>query len=197
VGAPLPRIFYARAAADVARDLLGSVLVHATPMGALSGRIVETEAYGGDEDPGSHAFRGRTARNSVMFGPPGHAYVYRSYGIHACLNAVTGTEGRPGAVLIRALEPVSGIEVMEANRGARPVRDLCNGPGKLCQALAIGLDLNGLDLTDSELWIERGGNPASILTTGRVGLSRGQDLQLRFVVSDSPFLSRRAPQLTQ
>lgn len=190
---PLSRGFYARPALEVARDLLGAVLVHDTPSGRLSGRIVETEAYGGSEDPGSHAFRGRTARNSVMFGPPGHAYVYRSYGIHACLNAVTDAEGTAGAVLIRALEPLNGIEEMERNRGGRPLADLCNGPGKLCQALNIGLDLNGIDLTGSELWIEPAIRPPVVVTTTRIGLSRGEDLQLRYVIPGSPYLSRVMP----
>lgn len=193
----LPRDFYARPAAQVARDLLGALLVHVTPAVRLAGRIVETEAYGGGEDPGSHAFRGRTARNSVMFGPPGHAYVYRSYGVHACLNAVTESEGRPGAVLIRALAPMDGIEVMERNRGRHSPEALCNGPGKLCQAMAIGLDLNGLDLVGSELWIEAGSSRVPVGTTSRIGLSRGQELQLRFVILDSPYLSRRTAQLTQ
>jgi DNA-3-methyladenine glycosylase len=187
---PLPRSFYARPALIVAPGLLGAVLVHSTPQGVLSGRIVETEAYGGGEDPGSHAFRGRTRRNSVMFGPPGHAYVYRSYGIHACLNAVTDEDGIPGAVLIRALEPLTGVTVMEHYRGGRRGTDLCNGPGKLCQALAIGLDLNGADLTKGALWIEPGVRPGAVETSARIGLSRGNDLQHRFLIPGSLCVSR-------
>lgn len=173
------------------------VLVHETPASRLSGRIVETESYGGEEDPGSHAFRGRTRRNAVMFGPPGHAYVYRSYGIHACLNAVTDDTDTAGAVLIRALEPLDGIAVMEGNRGGRGLSELCNGPGKLCAALSIGLELNGTDLTASPLWIERGEPAGNVMRTGRIGLSHGADLQLRFAVADSSHISRKRPQVTQ
>lgn len=194
---PLPRAFYARGAADVARDLLGATLVHETRSGRLSGRIVETEAYGGADDPGSHAFRGRTDRNSVMFGPPGHAYVYRSYGIHACLNAVTDAAEVAGAVLIRALEPITGISLMQRNRGGRLPGELCNGPGKLCQALEISLELNGADLTGGPLRVESGTPPETVAVTGRVGLSRGGDMPLRFLVGDSPYVSRGRAQLTQ
>lgn len=181
----------------MARDLLGTVLIHETPAGNLSGRIVETEAYGGAEDPGSHAFRGRTLRNSIMFGPPGHAYVYRSYGIHACLNAVTGRDGVPGAVLIRALEPLLGLDAMQRNRGGRTGAEVCNGPGKLCQALAIGLELNGEDLTNGRLRIEPGPLPASIGSSGRIGLSQGQEFPHRFFVTGSSFVSRGRPYVTQ
>lgn len=192
---PFPIEFYARPTAEVARDLLGAVLVHRTRSGLISGQIVETEAYCGSEDPGSHAFRGSTPRNEVMFGAPGRAYVYRSYGIHACLNAVTESEGNPGAVLIRALQPLSGLHLMERNRGR--CDDLCNGPGKLCQALGIGLELNGADLTGTELYIELGEAPAAVGVSGRIGLSRGADLQLRFFLPGSPFVSRGKPHVTQ
>jgi DNA-3-methyladenine glycosylase len=173
------------------------ILVHQIPAGRLSGRIVETESYGGAKDPGSHAFRGRTRRNAVMFGPPGHAYVYRSYGIHACLNAVTDDIDVAGAVLIRALEPLDGITIMEGNRGGRGRSDLCNGPGKLCAALSIGLELNGSDLTAPPLWIERGEPVRNVTRTGRIGLSQGADLQLRFADADSPYVSRKRAQVTQ
>jgi DNA-3-methyladenine glycosylase len=194
---PLPRHFYARPAVQVARDLLGAVLTHETPAGRLSGRIVETEAYGGEDDPASHAYRGRTRRNSVMFGPSGYAYVYRSYGIHACLNAVAGPDGVAGAVLIRAVEPLEGINIMEQNRGGRRGFEVCNGPGKLCQALDIGLDLNGEDLTAGPLHIDSGVAPGAIESSGRIGLSQAQELRFRFYVARSPYVSRGRPQVTQ
>lgn len=189
--AKLPRSFFARPTGEVAPDLLGCVLVRSVPGAVLSGRIVETEAYGGADDPGSHAFRGPTRRNGVMFGPPGYLYVYRSYGIHSCLNVVCEREGAAGAVLIRALEPISGIEIMERSRGGRPVADLCNGPGKLCAALDITIALNGADLEGDQVWIEEGQRPKEVETTTRIGLTRGSDLPLRFVVAGSPFASRR------
>jgi DNA-3-methyladenine glycosylase len=189
--AKLPRSFFARRTEEVAADLLGCVLVRSIPGALLSGSIVETEAYGGADDPGSHAFRGRTRRNSVMFGPPGYLYVYRSYGIHSCLNVVCEREGAAGAVLIRALQPISGIGIMERNRGGRPVADLCNGPGKLCAALDITTALNGADLEGDQVWIEEGQRPEKVETTTRIGLTGGADLPLRFVVTGSPFASRR------
>src|SRR5690606_37279717 len=161
---PLPPDFYARAADEVARDLLGAVLVSTVGGALVSGRIVETEAYLGPHDPASHAAEriGRTARNAVMFGPPGIAYVYRIYGLHWCLNAVTGEEGYPAAVLIRALEPLDGIDVMRRRRwggdggaaGAgrrRPDRELTSGPARLADALAIDGTLNGHPLQSPPL----------------------------------------------
>jgi DNA-3-methyladenine glycosylase len=194
----LPLDFYARPALEVAPDLVGRVLIHNTTSAALSGMIVETEAYSGKEDPASHAFRGRTPRNSVMFGPAGHAYVYRSYGIHACLNVVTDCDGVPGAVLIRALEPLHGIDVMERNRGGRAGVQLCNGPGKLCQALGIGLELNGADLLTGPLCIKAGSAGTHYIeTSGRIGISRGESLPHRFYVAGSPYVSRGRPYVTQ
>jgi DNA-3-methyladenine glycosylase len=172
-------------------------LIHNTAAGSLSGTIVETEAYTGAEDPGSHAFRGPTPRNSVMFGPPGHAYVYRSYGIHACLNVVTDPEGVPGAVLIRALEPLRGIEIMTRNRGGKAGVELCNGPGKLCQALGIGLNLNGADLSNGPLCLEAGTVPERIERSSRIGLTQGADLPYRFYVAGSRYVSRGRPYVTQ
>lgn len=194
----LPLDFYARPALEVAPDLIGTVLIHDTTSGALSGMIVETEAYGGEDDPASHAFRGRTPRNGVMFGPAGHAYVYRSYGIHACLNVVTDCDGVPGAVLIRALEPLHGIEAMQRNRGGRTGVQLCNGPGKLCQALGIGLELNGADLMTGPLWIEAGSaGTHGIETSGRIGVSQGESLPHRFYLAGSPYVSPGRPYVTQ
>ena len=190
----LDRAFYERPADVVAPDLLGKVLVHVQDAVRLSGRIVETEAYFGNSDPGSHAFRGPTARNRVMFERAGYLYVYMSYGMHACMNVVTDAPGTAGAVLIRALEPMTGIERMERNRGGRTDRELCNGPGKLCQALGITLAENGADLVSSTMWIEDDGyRPAGVRTSTRVGLSAGRDLPWRFYVPGSPYVSRGRP----
>ncbi|HLJ69094.1 MAG TPA: DNA-3-methyladenine glycosylase [Chloroflexota bacterium] len=187
----LRRSFFARPSPEVARDLLGKVLARRTGDALLRGRIVETEAYTGASDPGSHAFRGPTPRNQVMFGEAGHLYVYFTYGMHHCVNVVTDQPGTAGAVLLRALEPLEGIEVMEANRSGRPLRDLCNGPGKLCQSFGITRDQNGDDLEGSDIWIEDDGFRANaVATSTRVGLSAGADLPFRFFVQGNPFVSR-------
>lgn len=173
---------------------MGKVLVHRTDEGLLKGRIVEVEAYAGLTDPGSHAFRGVTPRTKVMFGPAGHAYVYLSYGIHHCLNVVTDTEGVAGAVLVRALEPLAGIPTMERKRGRTAWNELCNGPGKLCQAMGIILADNGLDLEGKELWLEDDGvRPEKIAASTRIGLSRGCDLPYRFYLPGHPALSPGRP----
>jgi DNA-3-methyladenine glycosylase len=191
----LERAFYQRPTVDVARNLLGRMLVSVTPEGRTTGRIVETEAYLGADDPASHAARLRTGRVEAMWGEPGIAYVYRSYGIHAMLNVVTEPLGETGAVLIRALEPVFGIDLMRARRGIEDERLLCSGPGRLCQALAIGLDLHGTDLVSSDrLWISLGETPRDVSTSGRIGISRGQAHPWRFWVTSNPHVSahRRA-----
>src|SRR5919112_6527086 len=162
----LDQSFYEPPTIDVARALLGQVLVSETPQGRTTGRIVETEAYLGADDPASHAARQRTGRVESMWGEPGIAYVYRSYGIHAMLNVVTEPLGETGAVLIRALEPVTGVDLMRARRGLDDERLLCSGPGKLCQALGIGLDLHGTDLvTSARLWISPGQSPSDVSTS--------------------------------
>jgi DNA-3-methyladenine glycosylase len=174
----------------VARELIGKVLVKASSAGVASGRIVETEAYTGSSDPASHAFRGLTSRNSVMFGPPGHLYVYLSYGVHFCCNVVTEPDGVAGAVLVRALEPLTGIEAMVARRGARPIRELCNGPGKLCQALGIGMADYGADLESSSVWLEDDGYVVGeVMAGGRIGISAAVDHPLRFFLPTNPFVS--------
>jgi DNA-3-methyladenine glycosylase len=191
----LERAFYQRPTVDVARNLLGRMLVSVTPEGRTTGRIVETEAYLGADDPASHAARLRTGRVEAMWGEPGIAYVYRSYGIHAMLNVVTEPLGETGAVLIRALEPVFGVDLMRARRGIEDERLLCSGPGRLCQALAIGLDLHGTDLVSSDrLWISLGETPRDVSTSGRIGISRGQAHPWRFWVTSNPHVSahRRA-----
>ena len=193
----LERAFYERPTIDVARALLGQVLVSETPQGRTTGRIVETEAYLGADDPASHAARQRTGRVEAMWGEPGIAYVYRSYGIHAMLNVVTEPVGATGAVLIRALEPVIGIDLMCVRRGLdlEEERLLCSGPGKLCQALAIGLHLHGIDLVTSDrLWIAPGESPSNVSASGRIGITRGQAHPWRYWITDNPHVSahRRA-----
>lgn len=185
--------FFVRSPLTVAAELIGAVL-HLRQDGAVcSGRIVETEAYAGDDDPASHAYRGPTPRNAVMFGPPGVVYVYFIYGVHHCLNIVTGPAGTPGAVLIRAVEPLDGLAAMMRRR--KRDRDLTNGPGKLCEAFGIDRRLNGLDLGPGKgpaLWITPPPNVPRVTATSRIGLSRAADRPWRFVDPDSAHLSRRA-----
>jgi DNA-3-methyladenine glycosylase len=178
----------------VAPTLLNTLLV----AGDRVGRVVEVEAYGGAEDPASHAWRGRTLRNAAMFGPAGRLYVYRSYGLHWCANVVVGEEGQGAAVLLRALEPVAGIERMRSERGERHrLPDLTNGPGKLCAALGITGDDDGSDLSDpgSRIRLCSDGTPAptSPVVSSRVGISRGVEHLWRFAVPDNPFVSRGRP----
>ena len=178
--AVLPRGFFERPTTLVARELLGKVLVH----GRVAGMIVETEAYLGLDDQASHASRGRTNRNRVMFGPPGHAYVYFIYGMYECVNAVTEPDGTAGAVLIRALDPLCGIEAMHRRREkARCIEDLASGPGKLTIALGITRRLNRADLTAGELTVREwhGAPPLEIEVTPRVGIRYAADWPLRFV----------------
>ena len=193
----LNREFFARDTLAVARELLGQRLVRVLDGQRLSGRIVEVEAYVGEDDRACHARCGRTARNAAMYGPPGHAYVYFVYGMHHCLNAVTGPEGFPAAVLIRALEPAEGEGAMQENRGGRSGPDLTSGPARLCQALAIDRQFDGQDLcaVDAPLFVEQdGGVPdEQVLTGPRIGV-RGDEAALnapwRFHVQGSRFVSR-------
>jgi DNA-3-methyladenine glycosylase len=185
-GSILPRSFYSRATTEVARDLLGRVVVH----GECAGRIVETEAYLGVDDLAAHSARGITPRTRVLFGPPGHAYVYFIYGMYECLNVVAEPDGIPGGVLIRALEPLAGIEVMRKRRNRERVLDLCSGPGKLTQAMGITRAQNGADLTKGPLRILDGKPaPFEVEITPRIGISECADWPLRFVVAGSKFVS--------
>ncbi len=191
----LPRSFYERPTLTVARDLLGKVLVRRRGRHVLTGRIVEVEAYLGEKDPASHAFRGRTARNEVMFRNGGHLYVYFTYGMHFCANVVTEREGRARAVLLRALEPLGGIFAMARSRGvaAGDVRNLCSGPAKLCQAFAIGRSDNGTDLTGHDIWIAEDAGappPRRIRRSPRIGISTATGHRWRFTAAGSPYLSR-------
>jgi DNA-3-methyladenine glycosylase len=195
----LPRDFYAWPTLAVARDLLGKTLWRRTDAGVTAGVIVETEAYIASIDPAAHSYRGPTARNRTMFGPPGHAYVYRSYGIHAIFNVVTEPEGQAAAVLIRALQPAHGFELMRARRGAGvSERELLRGPGRLCQGMGITLDENGMDLLGPALWISHTpGFPvdAPVVATPRIGISRATDLPWRFVLAGNPYVSGRLVKL--
>jgi DNA-3-methyladenine glycosylase len=179
----------------VARELIGKTLLRRTAEGLAGGLIVETEAYISAIDPSAHGFRGQTPRNRSMFGEPGHAYVYRSYGIHFCLNVVTEGEGVAAAVLIRAIRPLIGVELMRARRGERIAdRDLTRGPGRLCQALALTLADDGADLLGPSLWLAE--TPASeaalpIVATPRVGIAQAAEWPWRFVVAGDPFVSAR------
>jgi DNA-3-methyladenine glycosylase len=187
----LSRSFFERSVHDVARDLIGCTVAH----GDTAGVIVETESYHAD-DAACHAFVGLTARNRVLFGPPAHAYVYLSYGIHSLLNFVAQPEGEAAAVLIRALEPVEGIELMRVRRGIERVEELCSGPGKLTQALGIGLDLNGVPLAAGPLLVsERTATwqAPGVVTGPRVGITKAADLPWRFSAAGSRFVSRPRP----
>jgi len=189
----LPRAFFARPTLTVARALLGCYLVHESPGGRTVGRIVEAEAYRGPLDPASHACR-RTPRSEVMWGPPGTAYVYFSYGNHACMNVVTEPEGRAGAVLIRALEPVDGLVLMRRRRRTHHLRLLTSGPGRLTQAMGITLRDNRADLTTGPLYVARSGRrPRAIAATPRIGISVATAVKWRFVDRESAFLSRPVP----
>ena len=186
----MKRGFYARPVLDVAQDLVGCVVSHE----GSAGVIIETEAYH-ESEPACHAYVGMTARTRVIFGPPGHAYLYRSYGIHACLNAVCEPEGAGAAVLIRALEPVEGIDLMRERRGVERLEGLCSGPGKLTQALGIGLELNGSDLLRGPIVIAgrpRAWRNVDVVASRRIGITKAAELPWRFSALGSRFLSRPA-----
>ena len=181
----LTREFFARSVHEVAPELIGVTLL----VDGVGGRIVEVEAYD-REDPASHGYRGPTKRNAVMFGPPGHAYVYRSYGIHWCLNLVCAGEGEAEAALIRALEPTAGLDLQRRRRGVEDPRSLCSGPGKLCQALGVTGDHDGLALDARPFRLERRAARPEILTGPRIGITRAVERSWRYVEAGSPYLSR-------
>ena len=179
----LRRDFFARSVHDVAPELIGVLLL----VDGVGGRIVEVEAYD-REDPASHAFRGPTARNASMFGPPGHAYVYRSYGVHWCLNLVCGSVS---AALVRALEPTHGLDEMRSRRGLEDFRLLCSGPGRLCQALGITGEHDGLPLDAPPFSLSASPPPVEVVAGKRVGITRAVEQPWRYGLAGSPFLSRR------
>jgi len=183
---PLGKKFFNQPTVDLAKALLGKYLV----FGDLKGIIVETEAYLYRDDPGCHAWRGPTKRNAPMFGPAGRTYVYFIYGMYHCLNIVSGKQGEGEAVLIRALEPVQGIEKMQRRRKTKVIENLCNGPGKLTQAFGITKKHNNTSLIDGPLRISDSKKKPEICTSTRIGLSSGKELELRFFVKGSRFVSK-------
>jgi DNA-3-methyladenine glycosylase len=181
----LPAEFFARSVHEVAPELVGVTLL----VDGVGGRIVEVEAYD-HEDPASHGYRGRTARNAAMFGPPGHAYVYRSYGIHWCLNLVCEEEGVANAVLVRALEPTQGLGTMRERRGLDDPKLLCSGPGRLCQALAVTREHDGLALDRPPFELRPRERDVEVVSGPRIGITRAADLPWRYAEAGSRFLSR-------
>ena len=192
LGAPLATRFYDRATELVARDLLGTVLECSTPEGITRGRIVETEAYLGPDDPACHAAAGLTVRTKHLFGPPGISYVYLIYGMYWCFNAVTRERGHGAAVLVRAVHPIDGLDLMRRRRPkVKKERDLTNGPGKLCLAMGIDGSMSGASLRDGPIVIHAG-EPISdenVIVTPRVGITQAADWPLRYLVRDDPFVS--------
>lgn len=187
----LPRSFYARPTLEVAPDLLGKILVRVKGKTLTSGRIVEVEAYRNSDDPASHAHRGLTPRNTIMFGEAGHAYVYFIYGMYFCVNAVSESKGIAGACLIRALEPIEGIKIMQKRRGMDRLHDLANGPGKLCVAMAIDRSLNGADFLGDALYVtDDGFCDFKIIKSPRIGIRVGADKHWRFFVKGSEYVSK-------
>jgi DNA-3-methyladenine glycosylase len=182
----LTRAFFARSVHEVAPELIGATLL----VDSVGGRIVEVEAYDQD-DPASHGFRGPTARTASMFGPPGHAYVYRSYGIHWCLNLVCAEAGRAEAALVRALEPTAGLDAMRKRRGLEEARALCSGPGKLCQALGISRVLDGLPLDEPPFELLSRDSEPKLAVGTRIGITKAIEQPWRYGLAGSPFLSRR------
>jgi DNA-3-methyladenine glycosylase len=182
----LGKKFFNKPTVELAKALLGKVLV----LGDLKGIIVETEAYLYRNDPGCHASRGMTKRNAPMFGPAGNTYVYLIYGMYHCLNIVSGKEGEGEAVLIRALEPVAGIEKMEKRRKTKKIENLCNGPGKLTQAFGITRKLNNSSLLDGPMSVHDSKTKPEICKSTRIGLSVGKELELRYYIKGSRFVSK-------
>ena len=194
-GSPLPVEFYARDTESVARAVLGCVLETRLDGQRTAGRIVEVEAYLGPDDPAAHGYRNRrTQGNAALYGPPGTSYVYRSYGVHWCFNAVTEREDLPSAVLVRALEPLAGLEAMARRRGMDEPRLFCAGPGRLCQALGITGAHGGQSLTTGPIRVlqPKDGTPVTVAAGPRVGITKATDWPLRFVARGSPWLSRRS-----
>ena len=190
---PFTAEFFAQDPRAVAKGILGALLVSSIQGIEAGGRIVEAEAYLGSDDPGSHAAtKGITKRNAVLYGPPGSVYVYFAYGNHHMLNFVCRPQGEAGAVLVRAIEPLVGVDVMRSRRGGRPLHELANGPGKVCAALDVDLSDNATMLGEGRIVVYHWQHPraSDIEVSGRIGLSAGHDLDLRYYVRDDPFVSR-------
>ncbi|OGC78404.1 MAG: hypothetical protein A2145_01770 [candidate division Zixibacteria bacterium RBG_16_40_9] len=188
----LNRSFFAQPTLRVAQELLGKCLILKHNGTVFSGKIVETEAYVGKDDPASHAYGRITPRNQIMYGPPGYAYIYFVYGNHYCLNFVTERKGFPAAVLIRAVEPQEGIVVMQKNRKSQNLKNLSNGPGKLCQALGINREFNGSDITADRFFVEdRGEKIQRIVSSERIGVQKGRSKKWRFYLENNEFVSKK------
>jgi len=189
----LPYSFYSRDTVEVARDLLGKLMLFEQDGFCVGGIVVETEAYLGTEDPSCHSARGKSKRNAVMFGPSGYAYIYLIYGMHLCFNVTTGPENSPEAVLIRALEPVEGLQVMRKNRGQENLYNLCSGPGKLVQALGLDMSLNGTSVVEGKVrfFARENQRPEKIVTTTRIGITKAADWPLRFYLEGNRFVSKK------
>lgn len=185
----LPQAFFNKNAPNLAKELLGCKLVHESPEGLTAGLIVETEAYS-QEDAASHSYNGETERTRAMFGPPGHAYIYFTYGMHYCFNVVSGKKGQGQGVLIRALQPLEGLELMKSRRHRDHEKDLCNGPAKLVQALGITKDDYGSPLFESRLYIEKAVAPVVVNSGPRIGITKAKDIPWRFWIQGSRFISR-------
>jgi len=189
----LPKKFYLRSSVTVAKDLIGKYIFRNTGKEILSGKIVETEAYTGRNDPAAHSYNGKTHRNAVMFEEGGAAYVYFTYGNHFCFNVVTCRKGTPSAVLIRGVEPFKGIDTMMKNRKTKDLLNLTNGPGKLTKAFEIGRNLNGADLAGNEIYISKSipvQKDFVILKSKRIGITKNTDKLYRFYIKDNKFVSR-------
>ncbi|WP_028308569.1 DNA-3-methyladenine glycosylase [Desulfitibacter alkalitolerans] len=188
----ITRNFFTNDTKTVAKDLLGCLLIYNSSKGLVGGYIVETEAYLGHNDPACHSCRGRTKRNEVMFLGPGLVYVYLIYGLYYCLNFTTDLKDKPEAVLIRALEPVTGIEIMQHNRNRMELKELCSGPGKLAQALGIDMELNGTRIGDKiTIYMRTNELKNHIVATTRIGISQAADLPLRFYIRNNQFISKK------
>ncbi|MEA1965599.1 MAG: DNA-3-methyladenine glycosylase [Candidatus Aerophobetes bacterium] len=188
----LSESFYSKDPKEVARDLLGKILINETEEGTVKGRIVETEAYYGEKDPASHAYRGKTGRTEIMWGKPGIAYVYFTYGKYYLFNVVAHKEGEAGAVLIRAVEPMEGISLMQKRRGKKEIKGLTKGPAKLTQSFKIDNKENGIDLTKGNFRIEeREEKDFNIISCTRVGIKRGKKEALRFYIENNEFVSKK------
>ncbi len=188
----IPVSFFARPTLEVVEDLIGMVLVRKSAEGNITGIIVEAEAYRGEDDPASFAYRGRTKRSEMLYGPAGIAFVYITYGIHFMLNVITEKENYPAAVLIRAVEPLDGISLMKQRRGRSDLLNLCSGPAKLCQAFAIDLSLNGISMFSlkSPLYIEEGSkNKREMVWRPRIGIREGKERMWRVYQKGNPFVS--------
>jgi len=192
MGKKLKRRFFEKPTLKVAKELLGKYLVVKKRGKLVYGKIVETEAYIGKKDPASHAYRGVTPRTKLMFGEPGYAYIYLTYGMYYCLNFITEKEGFPAAVLVRAVEPKEGLDLMIKRRKIKNKENLTNGPGKVCKAFGLDKSLNGADICSDVIWIEdRGENPEKIVSASRIGIKVGKDKKWRFYIEENRFVSKK------